>query len=191
MKKSIFVAVLGVGSVLASYAQGVVQFGNYYSSTQTTGITYGNGPAAGMYAGNEISAILLFGASTATSIAQLTAIPSSASMCGYLGVTGPSSGTALNQGLFLNSNPVNVGTGTYAFAYEATGTYQGVTYTGFSGIIVVATQASSQSPIPLMGPLFGPMNVSLTGVPVPEPTTLALAGLGGLASLVAMRRKQS
>jgi hypothetical protein len=27
--------------------------------------------------------------------------------------------------------------------------------------------------------------------PVPEPTTLALAGLGGLASLVALRRKQA
>ena len=31
----------------------------------------------------------------------------------------------------------------------------------------------------------------LRGLAVPEPTTLALAGLGGLASLVALRRKQA
>jgi len=189
MKKSIFIAVLGVGSILSSYGQGLISFSNYYSSTQTSGVKYGGGPAIGMYAGNEISAILLFGASTATSIAQLTAIPGSASPCGYLGVTGPSSGTALNQGIFLQATPVNVGTGTFAFAYEALGSYQGVQYTGFSGIVVAATQASSQSPLPNLNVLFGPMNVLVN--PVPEPTTLALVGLGGLASLVALRRKQS
>jgi len=35
----------------------------------------------------------------------------------------------------------------------------------------------------------GPTELTLS--PVPEPTTLALAGLGGLASLVALRRKQA
>jgi hypothetical protein len=34
-------------------------------------------------------------------------------------------------------------------------------------------------------------NVELTGVPVPEPGTLALAGLGGLSSLIAMRRRKA
>ena len=32
-------------------------------------------------------------------------------------------------------------------------------------------------------------NVDISGTPVPEPTTLALAGLGGLAALVAVRRR--
>jgi hypothetical protein len=35
----------------------------------------------------------------------------------------------------------------------------------------------------------GPSELTLTAVP--EPTTLALAGLGGLASLVALRRKNA
>jgi len=188
MKKSIFIAVLGVGSVLSSYGQGQIAFANYFSSTQTSGIKYGSGPALGMYAGNEMSAILLFGASTATSIAQLTAVPSSAAPCGFPGA-GPSSGNAANQGIFNNVNPVFIGAGTFAFAYEATGTYQGLQYIGFSGIVTAATQASNQSPIPSLQTLFGPMNVLVN--PVPEPTTLALVGLGGLASLVALRRKQS
>jgi hypothetical protein len=78
---------------------------------------------------------------------------------------------------------------TYAFALEATGIYQGVSYTGFSSVFTGITQASSIVGIPDLpnGLFLG----SFTVTAVPEPTTLALAGLGGLASLVALRRKQA
>jgi len=175
---------------ISSYGQGNILFGNYYSSTQTTGIKYGSGPIAGYYAGSEMVATLLWGPSTSTSVSQLTAVPSSATPCGF-GFTSvaPSPSNGSNQGIFSDTTAINIGVGTFAFAYEAVGTYLGVTYTAYSPIFVAATQASNLAPVPSLASDFGPVTVSVA--PVPEPTTLALAGLGGLASLVAFRRKQS
>ena len=64
MKRSIFIAVLGVGmvSAVSSYGQGQVFFANYYSSTQTSGLTYAAGSPggiAGLGVGPEISVELL------------------------------------------------------------------------------------------------------------------------------------
>jgi len=54
----------------------------------------------------------------------------------------------------------------------------------------IFTEASIQAlPSPAGG--FTALSGPIILTPTPEPTTLALAGLGGLASLVAFRRKQS
>jgi hypothetical protein len=73
MKKNILIAVLGLAATVGAYGQGLVNFANYFSEAQTTGVSYGNGPDAGLGLGAEGSAILLWGASTDTQISQLTA----------------------------------------------------------------------------------------------------------------------
>ena len=196
MKKSIFIAVLGAAFTAACYGQGKIQFNNYASSTQTTGIFFGSGALSGQFAGTEISAILLFGASTDTLITQLAPIGSPVAMAtesrSYPTVSG---GGALTSGAGWFGNPTftidaaNPGT-TYAFAIEATGIFNSVTYHGFLTHcrwcllkpVLVFQFLICQT---LCGTVASAIN------PVPEPTTLALAGLGGLASLVMMRRKKA
>jgi len=199
MKKSIFIAVLGAATAAASYGQGLINFGNYHSSTQVNGISYAGGSPgglAGLFAGPEITAYLLFGASTDTSVSQMTVVPGSATPLGFLAgsqiatAPGPVSSGAGQFGPTLVS--VNGGVpGTFAFAIEATGTYQGHTYIGYSPIAIGATSASSLNPPANMPASLLDGSFTIATTVVPEPTTLALAGLGGLASLVALRRKQA
>jgi len=191
MKKSILIALLGVGTAVASYGQGVIIFGNYSSSSQLNGISYASGPAAGLYCGPEISAILLYGASTSTSISQLTAIGAPVAVGeGVASGPGPiGSYAGWFGGVARTIDASSPGT-TYAFAIEATGTYLGVTYLGYSPIAYGATQAGGSVPPPAPNLPASLLNGSFTVSPVPEPTTLALAGLGGLALLL-FRRKQS
>jgi hypothetical protein len=203
MKRSIFIAVLGMGSMAAAYGQGLVNFANYYSGAQTTGITYANGPNVGKGVGSEISVELLYGLSTVTDATLLTALAYSDASgnispvpAGNNNGVGPgfitgNAGTATGAGWF-NGGTLTVPTigatgpgGTYAFALYAFGG----NYVGYSPVFTGTTSASSTAPTPDL-PL-GLGHGSFTVSAVPEPTTLALAGLGGLASLVALRRKQS
>ena len=70
------------------------------------------------------------------------------------------------------------------------------TINGFSSVVQVNSLADAAN-LGLPGDLFTDnANVVAPGlqawvVSVPEPTTLAMLGLGGLASLMAFRRKQS
>jgi hypothetical protein len=197
MKKAVFIAVLGAASVVASHAQGIL-FNNYNNSVQTTGITFASGPLAGQGVGSEFSAQLLYGAAGDTLISQLVPLGSPVTFVTSLGYS------ALPSGSPIYGNPAsNTGAGwfgnaqvnfpayntAYAMAYSWTGTYLGVTYNGVSPIAVVTTPASSSSPALNLPPSL--RATTFTSTPVPEPTTLALAALGGLASLVAFRRKQA
>jgi hypothetical protein len=192
MKKSILIGILGIGTAVASYGQGNVLFNNYYGTYQTTGITYASGPSAGLGVGSEISVQLYFGASTDTLFSQLAAVPGSVTPVGINGITTP--GTLgvpfAGAGVFdAGTTLVNGGTpGTFAFAIYASGTYLGTPYTGVSGIVVGATQANSLAPVPFLPASL--QQGSFVVNPVPEPTTLALGALGGLA-LLAFRRKQA
>ena len=207
MKKSALIALFGLASV-AAFGQGYVNFDNYYSSHQTTGITYGNGPAAGLGAGPEISVELMFGNSTDTAISQLTVVSGSTVAVGVNGVTGPGafsvagynsvySGTGVfSLGGVLVGTPGTV----YAFAIYAFGTYAGGPggngiYSGYSSIFTGATQGSGP-PLPTvpeipLGLQQANIFVSETIVPAPEPSSLALAGLGGFGMLMAFRRKKA
>src|SRR5208283_1029523 len=151
MKKSLVLAILGVtASVTASYGQaGNILFDNYYLEYQTTGITYASGPAAGLGAGPEITAYLYYGASTDTLISQLTLVAGSATPFGFGVVSGPAPiGTGAG---WFDSGVIQVNggvPGVFAFAIYATGTYEGQTYTGWSGIYDGPTQASFLAPPP-------------------------------------------
>jgi hypothetical protein len=193
MKKSILIAALGVASVVASYGQGQILFENYVSSTQITGIYFGNGPNAGSYVGSEFSVQLYYGAPTDTSVSQMTPIGSPVKIQGaFIAGQGPGQNPANNQGtiglsqLLVNALPAGT---QYAFGFGATGVWQGQTYSGTSSFIqVLTTTPGAASPSPKF---VDPTSFAVTAALVPEPATLALAGLGGLASLVMLRRKKA
>jgi len=185
-----------MAAAATSYGQGFVYFSNYYASTQTTGVIYGDGPAVGKAAGPEISAQLWY-------FEGVTASWSSMLPLNY--VSGGNSSPA-PLGLGLVSGPGSFGTGagvwnggavlvpgtpgdTYTFGVQFSGTYLGVQYFGESGLFGGTTQSSSTGTIPGMpgGILSGTFN---NLVQVPEPTTMALGALGGL-SLLLFRRKQA
>jgi hypothetical protein len=189
MKKNILIAVLGVASAVA-YGQGEIQFSNYWSSTATTGVTYANGPAAGLGVGPEIAAELYYGASTDTSFTQLTALPGSIAQFGLGVVTGPGP-IGTGAGWFLGVDQLIPGTpgDTYAFAILFSGTYNGVDYSGVTGIFTGATAANLLMPSPTLP--VGLQQGNFTVSAVPEPGTLALAGLGGFGMLMALRRKKA
>lgn len=195
MKKSIFLAVIGSVAAVVAYGQGQINFGNYYLSTQTTGIYYGDGPDANLYCGPEISVQLLYGVSTATSVSQLSPIGNPISLGVGLakgpGPAGPGSVSPNNAGVFngtLAANSLSPGT-TYAFAYYMSGALSGVEYTGYSTIGVASTTASATAAMTFLPDSI--VKGSFAVMAVPEPTTLALGGLGlGLAALGLLRRKK-
>lgn len=179
-----------MGSMVAAYGQGYVNFSNYYSSSQTTGVIYGNGPDVGLGAGSEISVTLLYGAATDTLISQLTPLSftgsSGQSPIALSGNPGPVHGSG--PGVFAGGIVNLPAGGSYAFAVSATGTLGGNSYTGVSAIFT----GSAVGPATPVGNLpLGLQQSTILINAVPEPTTLALAGLGGLASLVALRRKKA
>ena len=208
MKKSVLIALFGAASVAATYGQGYVLFGNYYNPYQTTGITYANGPAQGLGVGSEISVELFYGASADTLVSQLTGISGSIVAVGYNGVTTPTAlppvGPYAGAGVFVGNGDTSVlipGTpgSTYAFAIYAFGTYAGGpggngNYSGWSPI---ATGISQPGTLPLgTAPSLptalsqGSFTVSEV-ISVPDPSSLALAGLGGFGMLMAFRRKKA
>src|SRR6516165_7548759 len=90
MKKALVLGILGVAvAATQSFGQGKVNFGNYYSSTQTTGITYLGGPNNGLGVGPEITATLLAGASSITDYHLLTPVAGSDTVVGLGVASGP------------------------------------------------------------------------------------------------------
>jgi hypothetical protein len=201
MKKSILIAVLGMAAAVAAYGQGRINFGNYYSYTQTTGVTYGftygaYGPYAGLGVGPEATAILLWGASTDTLISQLSPVPGSATPFGLGIASGPAPiGGGTGAGWFDGpSVSINGGTaGNYAFAIEATSTLLlsrfGFADVADSPIVVGPTQATFFSSIPNLPTALqqGSFHFEL----IPEPTVFALSGIGAAALMLARRRVAS
>lgn len=177
-----------------SQAQGAVFFANYNGGGATALVTYGagNGANSGLAVGNDFSADLLYSIDGGVTYIDLG-----------LGQTfpflAPTGDTADGAGLFGSiSSTVNLPayvSGAVDFIVEA---YNGSTFANSlirgQSAVVVLSNVSTALPT---GGLLSDNNFATTPLtaftvaPVPEPTTLALAGLGGLASLVALRRKKA
>jgi len=202
MKKTIVMAALGMAaSVAASYGQGLVNFTTYAANNNSGVSVFNFGTSAAIpdgyhfdvyYSLTSVSDIV--DNNTASSV---TAIPSG--LFTDYGLTGVTSSGG-------NSSPDPKGLSipgyTSGSAYFEVVVYNGASYAastirGRSGSFIqqsltTAAAAAGGSPVPNIGDNTGAGTFpNFFVAPVPEPTTLALAGLGGLASLVALRRKQA
>jgi len=202
MKRKIVASILGAAATTAmvssSYGQGSVLWKNYNSSfTVTAPVTYAsvNVPAgkAGLYVGSEFSADLLYSFTSSTSVTN----PVAGSAIAFYG-SGDSATEAGGQGLFSNLGTVSIpgySSGDIWFfvqAYEGA-SYGAATVRGQSALIEFSSIATGDTPA--SGLVTGSANAitpftAFTVSNVPEPTTLALGGLG-LASLLALRRRKS
>lgn len=136
---------------------------------------------------------------------------------GTLSANGPGTGTSFDAGAGAVPNVPDLATGTFQFLVWTGGTgavtaggapigdtseFVSAIWTEANGLQPVGINTPDAAPldIPFGAPVFGSTVANVNGnagfeglvlAPVPEPATLALAGLGGLASLVALRRKQA
>jgi hypothetical protein len=191
MKKTIVLAALGLTtSAVTSFGQGSVIFSSYSANNTTGAYTYlfgGTTPIPDGFHADLYQAIgsVVDSVNTASS-ASVTALPSGLSDVGVLGIL-------YSGGFFNDANPVTVLTsGQITFEVVAFNgsTYANSTIRGRSGSFTMTSLAAAPSPLNGLGDNGQPFPTMFVSS-VPEPTTLALAGLGGLASLVALRRKQA
>lgn len=182
MKRNIVASVLGVvacvASVASSYGQGSVWFQNY-NNTPNAPIQYAASEAkAGQYIGAPFRVDLLyqFGASALTPVATTS----------LFSVDSPNQATGSG---FFNGSIVTIPgyvSGAINFTVQA---YNGADY---ASSVIIGSQTFQVPGIATGTTLpsgFGPTFTAFTVATVPEPSTLALIGLGTGALLFLRRRK--
>jgi hypothetical protein len=192
MKKTLVATLLGL-AVASSYGQGIIQFDNYFNAFAQGSqqfVNYANdgalGALSGMTVGSDISVELYYALGTVGSFASLTAIPTSTVAIGGGNPTLPGDPTWGGQFAAGTITIPGWATGqSVTFGYTAFNA--GHTITGQSGLWV--EPATSMAPIGgvALEMVNGPLGATVD-LQVPEPSTLALAGLGA-AMLIIRRRK--
>jgi hypothetical protein len=212
MKKSVILGILGLtAGVVTSFGQGTIQFDNYNSNAGNGFLTtYGSdqGANAGLGLSSSFTAALIY---------SLSPIVDAASSLGNTALNGgfsqafqspdATSGTTFMTAQFQTTSG---GVAGYFTGAGANNLFRLPTYT--SGNVyfeVIAYNGSSYANATVRGHSAAFSETLATGTTlagfmdaqspfsvfsvaaVPEPTTLALAGLGGLASLVMLRRKNA
>lgn len=178
-----------------TYGQGFIALDNYDSSAHPL-ITYGAGSGGTVGAGISGSqwTVGLYYASSAVT-GDTSSGNGLVSALLSLG-TGLGSTSTFLTGTLAGQFTASAGFQATPAAAGGTVTLEIVAYNGSSYATSLDRAHSAAFTMPaLVGTSF-PDNVgdymsTFSVTPVPEPTTLALAGLGGLASLVALRRRQS
>jgi hypothetical protein len=215
MKRKLIASILSVAAssamVASSYGQGQITFANYASgdtgtiSSPSAPITFGAGSGAltGTGLGTGFNAELLYQYAGMTGGTDASSLGSFATGYDYAQDGGGNTAiapffAASAGGLFAFSGP----NGSLASIPGSTQTQAGVSFivyvfgtanaTSYTGHSAVFTQGLGNPP----GDLFnngnetaGTFLQSFTASPVPEPSTIALVGLGA-ASLVAIRRRK-
>lgn len=208
MKKSVLLGIIGLAAgVATSYGQGYLTLDNYSSGTDPAAIYGANVPANGITGANGSGALSIsawtiglyfVGGSSGLNQAAGNGMPDASLALG----TGPGSTVPIgtenatgNPGFYGALAAFNSGSTAFTtvtleiVAYDsAASSYATAAYRGHSAAFSMST-VTATSPTPIYAGDFMPGILSVT--PVPEPTTLALAGLGGLATLVMSRRKKA
>jgi len=187
MKKTIVLAILGIAAgVVSSQGQATVNFSNYYSGTAPT-INY---QGSGIPVGSEFQAELYFVVGAGASDATVMANPFPASLVhfgnSYPAYPAADGDTVNGAGWFLGSGLDLGGTAQETISAEVVA-FNGTDYAssaikGKSGVFTLVTGGGLVLPASLQGAM---PNFTV----IPEPTTMALGGLG-LAALMLYRRKQ-
>jgi len=203
MKKSLVLSILGLAAAAAtSYGQGSIAFNTYNAkggsgiiTTYAAGLGHGNGTTG---IGNTFTGLLLWSSVAINDTATTGPIAFGTLLtAGWnVGLSYTFATPAGNIGAGYIASPSNlniaapVGTALFfevvAFdgASYATGTFAGHS-ASFTGTLATGTTLPGADQLNNMAPF------QVQAVLVPEPATLALAGLGGLASLVMLRRKKA
>ena len=197
MKKTIILSVLGLtAAAVSSYGQGSIAF-NTYQSLAGSGIstTYGNGPSVGSGIGSTFTGELLWSSVNIPDVASTALTAANPLTAGWtVGSTAPFAVSGAQAGYIIGPNlniAAAVGTSLYfeIVAFNGTswgqGTYQGHSGT-FTATLATGTTLPDANQLNNLTP-FSVYNI----VASPEPTTLALAGLGGLGLMLFRRQRKS
>jgi hypothetical protein len=209
MKKAIVLAIIGVAAgVASSYGQGVVYLDNY--NTYGPNVNYGAGSDGAVGTGvNSAYTMGIYywnaaGSFTGSTLADPSGTALPGSLGSYLLATGTGSTAQFDSGTAAGFLGQAFGSAAYGVpgstvtggdtwtmmivAYEGA-SYNAATYRGHSAAFtIVLSSPSSPTPVKI-GTAMPGFNVFAVAA-VPEPTTMALGGLG-LASLLLFRRKQA
>jgi len=207
MKKAIVASILGLAaSGIAAFGQGNVNFNNYSSTTYATDqVLWGanSGHTAGTPVGSaSVEVQLFYELGTISGTAANFASTATAGITGFISTTANAGGHygVGPYGYFAAGNQIINGwsSGPVTFMYEAWDTTTGASFAaatveGYSALWQETGSATASSngiePTSLPPQFFADSpGVTLTGV-VPEPTTLAFAGMGLLSLLAIARRK--
>jgi len=198
MKRSLIAAVVGLAATVATtFGQGHVQISNYlvspYSQVIWANTVAGVGTAnqSAQNASAALQLTLWYGKGNLADANLLTAGPT----FGLLTTGGPQAynpgnGNGVGGYYFINASiPTWVLGDTFTFQLRATGTAPGGQYT-YSGSSTLFTQSAqiTDAAVPAGTSTAAP-GLTVNIVPVPEPSTFALAGLGSAALLIFRRKK--
>lgn len=202
MKKTLVASILGMAvgmaAVSTAYGQGSVKFDTYnapvYAPVKYT-TDAGNLAIAGLaglantIVGNNFHAALYYGiGNTFTDFGQLTMVPGSEVTVGSLVAGYVTSGAVTVPGYVSGDVTFSVAvwaiSGPSSAADFATSGVKGT-----SALWIEPSLATGSLPVDTFQVGVPPVIVSVSGAPIPEPTTLALTGLGALGMVLIRRKK--
>jgi hypothetical protein len=203
MKKTLLIGIVTLGASLAtSFGQGYIVLDNYNTGGPNVTFGVGSGGTVGSGLDNNWTVGIYIADGTVAadaasgngSISPLLSLGSGSGSTSVFAsaATGGTLGQFLAANSFLASSLAAGSTVTVELVAYLTsaGSYDNSTIRGHSAAFTMTTSAFNAPSKNAVGSFM--QGFSVTPVtPVPEPSTLALAGLGGFGMLMALRRKKA